>query len=220
MLTQLWMQLYRIPNRTYRHVIRWLVCRFERGECHSVTLRKIFKEFHGLDIGMYTIGNCFLPWEFDSGTTIGRYCSIARWARALNVNHPMDGKSTHPFFSNPSLGYCPKDREVCTPLVIGHDVWLGAGSIILPGVKHVGTGAVVAAGSVVTRDVPPYAIVVGHPARVVRFRFPKDVIDQLLASRWWEKSIEELNIGEFTRPFLAKSVPLAEIPGNGENLSE
>ena len=87
------------------------------------------------------------------------------------------------------------------PIVIGHDVWIGAGTHVLSGVT-VGTGAVIGAGSVVTRDVPPYAVAVGAPARVVRFRFDEDIIRRLLESQWWEWSHEEIraNAALFTQP--------------------
>jgi hypothetical protein len=114
----------------------------------------------------------------------------------------MEFKSTHAFFFNTSLGRCEEDSIPYNPLTIGNDVWIGTNALVLPHVKRIGDGAVVAAGAVVAKDVPPYAVVVGNPARVVRFRFGKETIDQLLAAQWWEKSIEELDIREFNRPFL------------------
>ena len=68
---------------------------------------------------------------------------------------------------------------------MGHDVWVGHGAIILPG-RTIGTGAIVAAGAVVTRDVPPYAIVGGVPAQVIKWRFPEDVAERLVALSWWD----------------------------------
>jgi serine acetyltransferase len=97
------------------------------------------------------------------------------------------------------------------PLKIGNDVWLGHNSIIMPNVKEIGTGAVIGAGAVVNKDVPPYAVVVGNPARVVKYRFEKCVIEELLKSKWWEKSIEELkpHIREFQQ-FTANSTLLQQ----------
>lgn len=113
----------------------------------------------------------------------------------------MDRKSTHGYFFNPELGLA--DAEVPpSELYIGNDVWLGHGSILTTGVHSVGDGAVVGAGAVVFRDVPPYAVVVGNPARVVRYRFGADRIAQLLEERWWERDIQDLDqeIVYFTRP--------------------
>ena len=124
----------------------------------------------------------------------------------MNRNHPMDFKSTHAFFFNPALGRCSGVELEYTPLDIGHDVWIGANALILPHTTNIGHGAVIAAGAVVNKDVPPYAVVVGNPARLVRFRFPPKVVEELLASKWWEKPIEELDMAEFSRPFLNGNV--------------
>jgi acetyltransferase-like isoleucine patch superfamily enzyme len=126
----------------------------------------------------------------------------------------MELKSTHAFFFNPALGVCKEDLVAYTPLEIGNDVWIGHGAIIHPHVRRIGDGAVIGAGAVVNKDVPPYAVVTGNPSRIVRYRFSKKVIEELLASRWWEKSIGELkpHLQEFQR---ALSDP-AERQGEGE----
>ena len=82
-------------------------------------------------------------------------------------------------------------------------MWIGANAVIMPEVSRIGDGAVIGAGAVVNRDVPSYAVVLGNPARVVKYRFPEDVIARLLAERWWEKDLAELaeRIGEFQVPF-------------------
>ena len=166
----------------------------EGGEFYSKTAREIFKEYWDVDIGMYTHGGCFNIWQFDRKTTIGRYCSIARTAYAINRNHPMDYKSTHAFFFNPNLKYSKEDTVEDIPLKICNDVWIGHNAIIMPHVRVIGDGAVIAAGAVVNKDVPPYAIVVGNPSRVVRYRFSKETIEKLLEEKWWEKSMEEIKI--------------------------
>ncbi len=178
-----------------------LVMATEGGEFESSTLREIFRRFHGVDVGLYTHGGCFVPHSFGRGTTIGRYSSIARTAFAATLNHPMDRKSMHGYFFNPNLGLTDTER-VYSPLEIGHDVWLGHNSIIQPGVGKIGTGAVVGAGAVVFKDVPPYAVVVGNPGRVVRYRFKPETIETLLAEEWWKKDIAALRteISAFTRP--------------------
>lgn len=202
-------ELYKINKNRLRNQIIRLLIRFEGGEYRSQTLRDIFRVYHKVEIGMYSHGGCFKIGAFDKHTTIGRFCSIARTARAMNRNHPMNFKSMHAFFFNPTLQYCREDNVEYIPLKIGHDVWLGHNSIIMPHVKEIGTGAVIGAGAVLNKDVPPYAVVVGNPARVVRYRFSKEEIEELLASRWWEKSIEELepHIHEFFCPYENISAP-------------
>ena len=200
--------LYRTRRDTIRGLIRNLVCKLEGGECYSTTLRRIFREYYDVEIGMYSHSGCFIPGAMDRYTTIGRYCSIAQGARTYNRNHPLEFKSTHGFFFNPQLGRCRTDCVPYKPLFIGNDVWIGANALVMPHVERIGDGAVIAAGAMVSKDVPPYAVVVGSPARVARFRFPSEVIKHLLASRWWEKPIEELDIEEFRKPFGA-DIPLA-----------
>ncbi|WP_310962234.1 CatB-related O-acetyltransferase [Nocardioides marmorisolisilvae] len=118
---------------------------------------------------------------------IGRYCSIGRGVKIFSSGqaHRFDGLSTFPFFTL----FESIDRRHYNvrsgPTVIGHDVWIGSNAIVMAGVR-VGNGAVVGAGAVVTRDVPPYAIVAGSPARVVRLRFGDDVIARVQATAWWE----------------------------------
>jgi len=180
-----------------------LICCLEGGEYYSQTLRRIFKDYHGVEIGLYSHGGCFVPGQFDRFTSIGRYCSMAKSLRAMNRNHPLEYKSMHGFFFNPALKYCSEDKINYIPLKIGNDVWIGHNAIIMPNVKNISDGAVIAAGAVVNKDIPPYAVVVGNPSRVVRFRFSKEIIEELIASRWWEKSIEEIKpvIGEFTNNY-------------------
>lgn len=125
-------------------------------------------------------------------TTVGKYTSIAPYALIGLAEHPLGAAvSTHPAFylNRPEVGYdlVPETtRDEHSPTVIGHDVWVGAQTCIRTGVT-VGHGAVVGAGSVVTKDVPPYAIVVGSPARVLRYRFEPEVIEDLLELAWWDR---------------------------------
>ena len=196
-------RLYSSKLKCSRAIAKKLIYKLEGGEFYSTTLRKIFKDLYDIEIGMYTHGGCFTPYGFDRYTTIGRYCSIAFGVRGMNRNHPLESKSMHAIFFNPVLGFCDEDLVKYVPLTIGSDVWIGHGAVIMPSVKSIGHGAVVAAGAVVNKNVPPYSVVVGNPARIVRYRFPKEVIEELLVSRWWEKDVEELlpDIKEFQQPY-------------------
>lgn len=179
-----------------------IINRIDGGELYSKSLREIFEYYHKVDIGMYSHGGCFNPGQIDKFTRIGRYCSIARTVRVMNRNHPMEFRSMHAFFFNPELKYTILDEIRYIPIDIGNDVWIGFNALIMPNVKKIADGAVVGAGAVVNKDVPPYAVVVGNPARIVRYRFSQSIIDELLSSKWWDKSILELQeiIHEFQKP--------------------
>jgi acetyltransferase-like isoleucine patch superfamily enzyme len=196
-------KLYKPSPRKVRCLLRWIISTLDGGEVYSTVLRKIYKHYFNVDIGMYTHGSCFSVKLFDKYTQIGRYCSIGNNAKVFNRNHPMDFKSSHGFFFNPVAGFTDKDLVKYTPLTIGNDVWIGDGVKIMPQVTNVGDGAVIGAGSVITKNIPPYAVVVGYPARIVRYRFSKEVIDELLKSKWWEKDIEEIkpHLQEYQQPY-------------------
>ncbi len=123
---------------------------------------------------------------------IGRFCAIAAGVRFLmpGANHADLGPSTFPFgiFGEP-WAQRTMDLVMGAPsrgdTIVGNDVWLGYQALVLPGV-NIGHGAVVAAASVVAADVPPYAIVGGNPARVIRRRFDDEDVDLLLRAAWWD----------------------------------
>lgn len=203
MLAKLAIWLYGISDtKVLRQVILRLTTKFGSGDFYSPTLRTIFEKYHDVKVGMYT-GRAFTPGNLDRFTTVGRYCSIPNTLRTVNHDHPIDHKSTHGFFFNPVLGRCAKDLTKYIPLEIGNDVWFGHNVVVMPNCRTIGDGAVIGAGSVVHTDVPPYAIVVGNPARVVRYRFSAAVIEQLLKEKWWEKSLEELapELADYQRPY-------------------
>ena len=131
-------------------------------------------------------------------TQFGKFCSIAAMTRICPVNHPMTRASQCHFTYRSSWYFSGADDDAglfdwrrAQAVTIGHDVWVGHGAIILAR-RCIGTGAVVAAGAVVTKDVAPYTIVAGNPARVVRRRFPEAVAERLLALAWWDWSHEQL----------------------------
>lgn len=175
------------------------------GDTQTIYLQSSITD-PGITVGEYTIYNDFVhdPRDFQSNNVlyhypvnhdrlvIGRFCSIACGARFLfnSANHAMASLSTYPFplfWEEWGL-----DRaEVASAwdnkgdIVVGNDVWIGYEAVILAGVT-VGDGAVIAARAVVTRDIPPYTIVGGVPAKPIRRRFPEDTIRRLLALRWWD----------------------------------
>lgn len=103
----------------------------------------------------------------------------------------MEYISTSPYFYNKTFGKKVQDvnRE---HLFIGNDVWIGYGAIITSGCHNIGDGAVVGAGAIVTKDIPPYAVVAGSPAKIIKYRFSKEIQTILLSSKWWEYTPDEL----------------------------
>lgn len=126
--------------------------------------------------------------------SVGPFCSIAHNAMIGGEQHPTDHFSTSPmtYGTGNVAGANISVNEFPSPPVIGADVWVGGGAIIMQGVR-VGHGAIIAAGAVVTKDVDPYTIVAGVPAKPLRTRFDPTIIDALLASRWWETPSAELH---------------------------
>jgi virginiamycin A acetyltransferase len=178
---------------------KWVLSR-EGGTLYSLTIREIYRRFHGVDVGLYTIGPCEVPpGNLAPGTIVGRYCSIYYTVRALD-HDPANTESTHGLVPHYVLG--ESNGNKVHKLLIGNDVFMGHNVTILPSTEEIGDGAVIGAGSVVRTRVPPYAVVTGNPARVVRFRFSESKIKELLDSKWWLKSIDELgaNIEEFQKP--------------------
>ncbi|MFF3605940.1 CatB-related O-acetyltransferase [Streptomyces sp. NPDC002463] len=140
---------------------------------------------------------------------IGRFCALGTGVRFLmnGANHRMDGPSTFPF---PTMGGSWAEHfDLLTGLpnrgdtVVGNDVWFGHHVTVLPGVR-IGHGAIVAAGSVVTKDVPDYGIVAGNPAGLVRTRYSDADIARLLALAWWDWPVE--HITEHVRTLMSGSV--------------
>ncbi|PMB28084.1 chloramphenicol acetyltransferase [Fischerella thermalis CCMEE 5319] len=128
---------------------------------------------------------------------IGKFCALATGIKFImnGANHQMSGFSTYPFniFGSGWERVTPKPEELPFKgdTVIGNDVWIGYEAVIMPGVK-IGDGAIVAAKSVVVKDVPPYAVVGGNPASLLRQRFPDEIIDALLEIAWWNWDIEKI----------------------------
>lgn len=119
---------------------------------------------------------------------IGSFVSIANGVVIGGGRHPMEWAGMSPVFyagrDSVKAKFSEHARAPVQRVSIGHDVWIGRSAIVLPGVQ-IGDGAVVGAGAVVTKSVPPYAIVAGNPARIIRYRFSEALIARLLATRWW-----------------------------------
>jgi virginiamycin A acetyltransferase len=192
MVKKLLFRIYAYDNQKTRQIIIRTVLGIEGGELYSETIRKIFSHYHKIEVGLYTYGGCFSSNNIATGTRIGRYSSFARDTYILGGNHPLNSISMHPFFYNPIFGYVDELLIKRKSPIIGNDVWVGQNAIILPSVNEIGNGAVIGAGSVVTKDVPPYAVFAGNPARLIRYRFTKQIIEKIVESRWWEKEINEL----------------------------
>lgn len=130
--------------------------------------------------------------------TIGKFTSIAAMTRINPGNHPMH-RATQSHFTYRASAYFDGASDEAEffawrrsfHVTIGHDVWIGHGAIVLPG-RSIGTGAVVGAGAVVTKDISPYMIAVGNPARVLRPRFPAAITERMMALAWWDWPHERL----------------------------
>ncbi|WP_277623854.1 CatB-related O-acetyltransferase [Burkholderia cenocepacia] len=137
----------------------------------------------GIKIGAWTYSNAGTDIKHAS---IGRYCSIAQRVSISPNRHPTSWLSTHPAVLSRSV---PQYNDsINRTVTIGNDVWIGTGSIIMAGVT-IGDGAVIGSNSIVTRDVSPYEVVVGTPARAIRKRFSDETIEKLIALKWWDYDI-------------------------------
>jgi len=151
---------------------------------------------HGVALGDFTY---IASGTQISRTIIGKFCSIGPDCKIGLGKHPSrDFVSTHPIFfstlKQTQMTFADKNYfDEFENIEIGNDVWIGANVIVVDGIK-IGDGVIVAAGSVVTKDIPAYAIVGGIPAKIIRYRFEKDEIDKLLKLRWWDMDIEYLKI--------------------------
>lgn len=181
------------PGRRSHGWFLRLMRRWDGGEMRSPRLRRLMRVHQGVSIGDYSYGAILRRGVLPRGTVVGRWCSVGQELIVRRRDHPIERASQHPFFYNAKLGVVPRDTiplDEENPLVIGNDVWIGDRVTILSGCRSVGDGAVLAAGAVVTRDIPPFAIVGGVPARMLRARFPEPIAALVAQSRWWEFDLE------------------------------
>jgi virginiamycin A acetyltransferase len=175
----------------------------------ELRFKRIFAEkYFGVKVGRHSYGfvqlfkrkNLLLE-------SIGAFTSIAEGVLITDVNHPTNFVTTHPMTAWKMYGFIEKDHFERLPaaknrkVVIGNDVWIGSNVTILPSV-NIGDGAIVAAGAVVVKDVPPYSIVGGVPAKVIRYRFGPAMVRKLRQARWWNWSDEKIRreFGLFLKP--------------------
>jgi acetyltransferase-like isoleucine patch superfamily enzyme len=154
---------------------------------HSTSKVEPGSSFLGSTMGRHSF--CGYDCEISSAD-IGAFCSIANHVAIGGGKHPVDWVGMSPVFYEGRDSVTKKFSTFARPepqrTTIGSDVWIGYRAIIMQGVT-IGHGAVIGAGAIVTRDVPPYAIVAGAPAKIIRYRFDESLREALLASRWWEK---------------------------------
>lgn len=154
----------------------------------DVTLQERYPQYA---IGRHSYGDLKVRhWGEGARLEIGAFCSFAEGVKILlGGEHRVDWVTTFPFsvLWKQAAGGITGHPHSKGDVIIGNDVWVGTEALIMSGVR-IGDGAVIGARAVVTRDVPPYAIVAGHPARLVRYRFAQERIDRLLRLAWWNWS--------------------------------
>lgn len=180
-MVKLFMCLPEVVRRIWFKIMKLTV-----KEWRSVALRRLWLAAYGVEIGIGSYG-CFCRGAFCAGDRIGNYCSVGGNVWHLHAKHPMDHGCMSPIFYLKEFANNPAARDIPrTKLEIGHDVWIGRDAKILSNVTHIGNGAVIGTGSVVTKNVEAYTVVAGNPAKVIRSRFDAETIALLEESRWWE----------------------------------
>lgn len=180
------------------------------GEPHTVFLKNVISRAN-IHVGDYTYYNDLndptafedqnVRYHFDfigDKLVIGKFCALAQGTTFImsGANHAMTGFSTYPFHIFGEAWREGFDERtifdhIRGDTVVGNDVWFGTNSTILPGVE-IGSGAIIGANAVVSKNVPPYAVVVGNPGKVVRRRFEQHTIDRLLDIAWWDWPTEKI----------------------------
>lgn len=195
-----WKETLVAPVRLTRLQTQYPTCRFYPGAYvdNKSVLGKYCVIFRNTSVVNSVIGDhTFIQKDsLINDATVGKFCSIAMRVTIGLGQHPTAYVSSHPAFYastqplaktfSPSDAYLPFGR-----IDIGHDVWIGQNAMVMDGVK-IGTGTVIAASAVVTKDVPDYAIVGGIPARIIKYRFGEDIRARLLKTQWWDMPDEWL----------------------------
>lgn len=192
-------------KRFILRVLAWAMDDVDDSLTHPVNQLLYLRCFYGgttvppfthpqIDVGDHTYGicrECFLPYHPDDRVVIGKFCGIAQGVKFVFGEHSMNAVSTFPF-----KAVCFKEGEYADSIskgdiLIGNDVWIGVNATILSGVR-VGDGAVIAAGAVVNKDVAPYSVVGGVPARHIKHRLKEDQIQDLLDIKWWDWPLDKI----------------------------
>ncbi len=179
------------------------------GPCKGNIFIKNMIDEHNISIGDFTYAHMehlegervlrnLVPYSFgNKQLIIGKFCSIGFGTQFISpyANHQMHSFTTYPFWhifsTRDNITPWMEDAELKGNTVVENDVWFGRESMIMPGIR-IGNGAVIAARSVVTQNVPPYAIVGGNPGKIIRFRFSDEIIQELLAVQWWNWDIDTI----------------------------
>ena len=176
-------QQYRQYNRIHQTNIRSDDASLKACYGNGVSIADTVIVSSDVSIGKYSYVN---PHSTLENCTVGNYCSISAGVNICPGEHDLYAISTHPLFARDEI---PKRA----PVVIGHDVLISLNAVILKGV-HIGNGAVIGAGAVVTKDVEPYEIVGGVPAKHIGWRFDPETRERIEQSRWWEKEPNEIKV--------------------------
>lgn len=197
---------------THKNVSMFAVWDSATSFSETAEIRR-FTKLKNVKVGRYSRVNPFCSL---ANTTVGNFTGISYGSDIGLGRHPLNYPSTQLIFykiNNMRNDWVKPISLKPKPVVIGNDVWIGIKTIVLDGVT-VGDGAVVGAGSVVTKDVPPYAIVGGAPAKIIRYRFSPEIIERLLEIRWWDlsdemiaKSIDFFHEPEVTLEIIDKYFP-------------
>lgn len=160
----------------------------------EVRQTKDFYQSDRCDIGDYSYGFIkIIGAHYLKKLTVGKFCSISSDVKAIfDQGHTPNWISTYPLFiAFPEVFDYTKSRENTLTLTIGNDVWIGEGAILMPSIV-IGDGSILGANTVVTKDVPPYSVVVGNPGNVIKRRFAPEDIEFLLSIKWWNWNIEKI----------------------------
>lgn len=177
--------------------------RFKKGDRFQVGKHVAIERY-----SIFLKGNCFFSMgafsssnsDMPINTVVGRYSSIAHNVQRMHGNHPAERFTTSMLTYDKNViafndylatkgietDFVPHGIANGSPVIIGNDVWIGQDVKFISTGVTVGDGAIIAAGALVTKDVPPYAIVGGVPAKVLKYRFPEDIIERLMALKWWQ----------------------------------